>query len=115
MVDCKSLYEELKESRIIKGKLTIRGFGKDEYEELYYSLLEEMITLFDGDYNNWYDFTNERYIKYKKVTNKTNVYIPQESLQTEYHDIQMQLAVIKFYLYRRSTSGYKTKNEMETY
>jgi hypothetical protein len=105
------LYEVLKSSRIVKGEFTFKGWetndNSDDYEELFYSVCEILRSEIGDNYWNWYDKIVNRYIRYKENTNKnTSVYIPQKRFINEEHNVRQQLAVLKFYVYRKTNSQY---------
>jgi hypothetical protein len=105
------LYEVLKSSRILKGDFTFKGWpyeeNAEEYEELFYNILEVLKDEIGDNYYQWYDKIVNRYIKYKINTNKNDsVYIPQKRFINEEHTVRQQLSVLKFYVYRKANSGY---------
>jgi hypothetical protein len=106
------LYDILKASRVIDGDFTFKEFSKndnsEEYEDLFYSVLEVLKEEIGDDYWKWYDKQVARYVKYRKTTNKNNsVYIPQYRFANTDHTARQQLAVLKFFCYRKANSGYQ--------
>jgi hypothetical protein len=100
-------YESLKGTRTINGELKINGFDREMYEDLYYELLEVLkpYILNVGDFNQWYRKTVTQYIRYRQATNRRyDTYIPQME-PIEHHTLGEQLAVFKFFIYRRGGTG----------
>ena len=89
------------------GELVVRGFEtEEEYEELYFYLLEKLKDFFDGDYYNWYTEQCRRYARFRRSNSaRYDKVIPQESLRVEEHTIRQQLAVIRWYIYKRANSA----------
>lgn len=95
------LYEEIRDSVIVNSRLCIEDFEEEDYNELYYFLLDELKSKFKGDYFKWYEKKAWSYHKYRVQTNnKSTIYTLQKDLSVEEQTIREQLAVIKFYLKR---------------
>lgn len=94
------LYEGLKGTREKNGELTITGYQDEDYLELYQYLLDVLKDFFDGDYHSWYNKTTTQYIRFKKANARNYLTYPHERNIYE-HTVREQLAVIKFFLYRR--------------
>ena len=103
---CKELYEQLKGTYTYKGQLQIEGFEYEDYETLYEVLLEQLAPFFKGDYYDWYDTVATQYKRYRKATNRRyDVKCPQSDLAVEEQTVREQLALMKFFLYRRAGRG----------
>jgi hypothetical protein len=103
----KELYEDLKGTRVKNGSLIVPNFNAQDYEQLYFMLLDELRPIIKNDFYGWYGKAVKSYAKYRKRYDATNdVYIPQIMHPLEEHTTQMQLAVFKHYIYRRATSKY---------
>lgn len=106
------LYENLKGTRTVNGKLVVNGFSKEDYIELYDYILESLEPVFEGDYWSWYRRWVKSYVRYRQQTNRLyNFSCTQNEKHFYDHDTQEQLAVLKYYLYRRKGSRYSTKWE----
>jgi hypothetical protein len=106
------LYDIMRGSRNIDGDFTFKGFHKNdnstEYEDLFYSILEVIKEDIGDDYWKWYDKAVSRYVKWRRTTNKNDsVYIPQYRFANIDHTVRQQLSVLKFYCYRKASSGYQ--------
>jgi hypothetical protein len=107
------LFEILKDSRILKGDYTFKNVKhnddfNEEYEELFYSILEVLKDDIGDNYWNWYDRQVNRYCKDKISNNKKNqaVYIPQRRFANVDHTVRQQLTVLKFYVRKKTDSQY---------
>jgi hypothetical protein len=105
------LFDILKSSRVIDGDFTFKGWDKkdnsSDYEDLFYNILEVLKEEIGDDYWKWYDKQVSRYVKYRATTNKSNsVYIPQYRFTNTDHTARQQLAVLKFFCYRKVNSRY---------
>lgn len=107
------LYEILKDSRIVQGDYTFKNTSRtddydEDYQELYYSILEVLKDDIGDNYWIWYDRQVDRYSKSKKNNNKKlgDVYIPQRRFANVDHTIRQQLTVLKFYVRKKTDSQY---------
>jgi hypothetical protein len=108
------LYESLKgKSRVINGELTIPGYTDEDYEGLYFALLEALAPLtnnFGGDFRYWYAVKCRQYHTFKVSNRRTyHFYDPHVEIDPDYHTIRQRLAVLKFYIGRRRWSRYGRK------
>lgn len=111
-MDFKNLYNQLKGTRITKGELTIADFTNEDYENLYYTLLEMLAPFIGENYEHWYVQKARSYHKYKQNSRKTfDFYDPQYEKPMEAQTIREQLATIKFFIQKRAYSKYPSKGE----
>lgn len=102
--------QSLKGTRIVNGELRIKDFTPEDYETLYFYILEVLKPYFNGNYENWYFKTVKQYVRFKKKTNRTyDFYVSQDNKPIELQTVQEQLAVFKFFIYRRTGSKYPKK------
>jgi hypothetical protein len=102
----KELHEELKGTRTVNGELKIEGYTRENYEDLYDYLIEFLQPVFHENYWNWYERTCRSYIRFRKANSKSyDIFIPQVKNVYE-HTLGEQLAVLRFYIYRRTHSNY---------
>ena len=89
-----------------QGELFVKGFTEiSQYEELYYSLLDELKELFNNDYYRWYEDVCRRYARFRRSNStRYDVVIPQEKKRSSDHTLQEQLAVIRWFIYKRANS-----------
>jgi hypothetical protein len=101
------LYEQLKGTKTVNGELVIEGFDWQDYDQLMNILLQELKPVFKGNFYSWYQRQCVSYYKFRKANARTyDFFCPQVQNPVDTHSIQNQLAVMKFYLYRRANSGY---------
>jgi hypothetical protein len=105
------IYESLKgRSRVINGELTIPGFTDEDYEELYYTLLEMLAPYIGNNYEYWYTKWARAYHRQKALSRHTvDFYDPQYEKPVHDQTIREQLATIKFFVTRRTYSRYARK------
>lgn len=113
----KELYDSLKGvSKMVQGELTIPDFTEEDYEDLYYTLLEELSEHIGDNYEFWYTKWARSFHKYKSRYRHTFDFLdPQYEKPVEVQTIREQLSTIKFYLQKRAYSRYPKKfiNEEE--
>jgi hypothetical protein len=110
----KELYESLKGTRVIQGELWIPDFTDEDYEELYYMLLEELAPAIGTNYEYWYTKTARSYHRYKARGRHTfDFYDPQYEKSVGSQTIREQLATLKYYIQKRAYSRYPLKNAKE--
>lgn len=110
----KELYESLKGTRVVNGELTIPDFTAENYEELYYLLLEELAGHIGDNYEYWYLKVANWYHSYKKRRqHSADFYDPHISKEVWSQSIREQLAVLKYYLQKRAYSRYPKKGVKE--
>jgi hypothetical protein len=110
-MNIKELYESLKGTRAIQGELTVPNFTDENYEDLYYYLLEELKEHIGSNYEYWYTKTARAFHKYKaRGRNTFDFYDPQYEKPVESQTIREQLATIKFYCQKRAYSRYPRKD-----
>lgn len=108
------LYESLKGTRVKMGELSIPDFTDENYEDLYYYLLEELSPYMDGNYEYWYMSWAKKYYKEKlRKAHKYEFYCPQVEKDILSQTIREQLATIKYFLQRRAYSRYPSWVEKE--
>lgn len=108
------IYESLKGTRVKQGELTIADFTDSMYEDLYYTLLEELAEHIGGNYEFWYTRIARSYHKYKQRSHKTYDYPdPQYEKALDSQTIREQLATIKYYCQKRAYSRYPKKEVEE--
>lgn len=106
----KELYTGLKGTRVVQGELTIPDFTPEMYEELFYTLLEELAPYIGANYEYWYIKTARSFHRYKARSRHTlDFYDPQVEKGVESQSIREQLATLKYYLQKRAYSRYPLK------
>lgn len=110
------IYETLKDlkARVINHRLTIDGFSAENYEDLYFLILEALNDHIAHDYDAWYRQTAWSYHRFRGINNHNHDwYDPHISRDPMDQDIREQLCVLRFYLMRRHFSNYSKKCEEE--
>lgn len=109
----KELYSQLKGvSRVKDGELCITDFTDEDYENLYYTLLEMLSPFIGENYEYWYTQKARSYHKQRLAKAHTyDFYDPQFEKPVEAQTIREQLVVIKFFIQRRAYSKYPMKGE----
>lgn len=103
--DFLTLYQQLKgQTHERQGGLHVKGFtSEEEYEDLYYYILEVLSPVIDGDYEYFYNVQARRYYRHKQRKNKTDYfYCPQVEKPFYAQTIREQLALLKWYIYRKA-------------
>src|SRR5213079_313587 len=105
-MDFKNLYNQLKGvSRVKKGELWITDFTNEDYENLYYTLLEMLEPFIGDNYEFWYTQKARSYHKYKQGKAHTfDFYDPTYEKPLEMQTIREQLATLKFFIQKRAYS-----------
>lgn len=105
------IYKSLKgNSRVIRGELTIPDYQDEDYENLYYFLLEALAQHIGQNYEWWYVKWARSYHRQKALSRHTvDFYDPQYEKPVEAQTIREQLATIKFFTTRRTYSRYGAK------
>ena len=111
MPDYRYLYESLKGTRMEQGQLSITGFETEaDYQELYYTLLEELAPVIHDNYPYWFNRQLAAYYRFNRAKSRSyQLFDPFQGRECEQMTVREQLVVLKFYLYRRYYSSYKTK------
>lgn len=106
------IYQSLKGTRVKNGELSISDFSDENYEDLYYYLIEELSPYMDGNYEYFYMSWAKRYYKEKKrQAHKYEFYCPQVEKDVSSQTIREQLATLKYFIQRRAVSRYPAKVE----
>jgi len=94
-----------------QGQLSVRGFDSEaDYEELYYTLLEELAPVIGENYPYWFNRQLAAYYRFNRAKSRSEYrFDPFQGRDCEQMTIREQLVVLKFYLYRRYYSSYKAK------
>jgi hypothetical protein len=98
-MDFKELYNQLKGTKNINGEFTILDFTDEDYENLYYTLLEMLSPFIGENYEYWYMQKARSFHKYKQSSRKTyDFFDPQYEKPLETQTIREQLATIKYFI-----------------
>lgn len=105
------LYQSLKGvSRARHGELTIEGYTDEDYENLFYVLLEELADHIGDNYEYWYTKWARSFHRQKALSRHTHdFYDPQYEKPLHEQTIREQLCTIKYFLTRRTHSRYGKK------
>lgn len=110
-VNIPELYQQLKgKSRAVNGEMTIAGYDDEDYEALFYFLLDEISDFIGDNYEYWYTKWARSFHRQKALARHTHdFYDPQYEKPVHEQTIREQLCTIKFFITRRTHSRYGKK------
>lgn len=113
-MELEKLYDSLCGNNIKSkyGELSIPDFENEDYEELYFAILEELTPIIGGNYWGWYERMIHSYYRHRAANAKFYEFSrPHLQIPLDNHTIRMQLVILKYAIGRRYWSAYDTEGE----